>query len=103
MDSSIKNNDIIPGRISKLLIKKDHYTKKATAPTKKEQIETAARKNKFSPISTTQETYFNQPKMFVRIFMPKLKDFYQIVPLLSSWQVNGYRKKKVPMKGVSQT
>ena len=35
-----KNNDIIPGRISEVLIKKDHYTKKATAPTKKEQIET---------------------------------------------------------------
>ena len=55
-----KNNDIIPGRISKVLIKKDHYTKKATAPTKTEQIETVARKNKFSPMSTTQETYFNQ-------------------------------------------
>ena len=68
-----KNNDIIPGRISKVLIKKDHCTKKATAPTKKEQIETVTRKNKFSPMSTTQETYFNQPKKVREDFYAKIK------------------------------
>ena len=72
-----KNCDLEPGRISSMLIKKDHYKKKAIVPSKSALIETANKKRKFSPMSASQEHYLQKPDKVRSDFYEKIKN---IVP-----------------------
>ena len=72
-----KNCDLEPGRISSMVIKKDHYKKKAIAPSKSALIETANKKRKFSPMSARQEHYLQQPDKVQSDIYEKIKN---IVP-----------------------
>ena len=55
-----KKTNVDPGKLSDFVIRKDHYRKKAAAPTKEIQLESAQKRLKFSPMSTKQEQYLQQ-------------------------------------------
>ena len=88
-----KNCDLEPGRISSMLIKKDHYKKKAIAPSKSALIETANKKRKFSTMSASQEHYLQQPDKVRSDFYEKIKN---IVP--RSTFAEFMQKKRLPKK-----
>ena len=55
-----KKTNVDPGKLSDFVIRKDYYRKKAAAPTKEIQLESAQKRLKFSPMSAKQEQYLQQ-------------------------------------------